>query len=255
MNATRPFASYIRSSIDLFAALHPRLQLAGMAPIEEATLFEVFPGAEWRVFSGQALPKKGSIAGRTTRRSLFTSLGVSGLPQQPTADQNDAVAGAYLAWCTRHKPNTVALEGVPPFPGNEELREGYILHAAAGPVTAVVEALAPLSPERRVSSPPEAAPAAVPDEEWSGDDELAVRLNDTGLVHGNDPENAWLRGLEVRFFETVAPHPRVHFSLLNRIQAGSWRVSPTIPDLLAQLEIRPPILSRRDAVTLRVRVV
>lgn len=256
-DSTRPFETYIRSSIDLFAVLHPELRLAGMprpdlglphgVPLETATLFEIFPGAEWAVLAGRRLSKKTSRAGRQERRDLFAAMGVLGLPPLPTADQNDALVGAYLAWCTRRQGAAVRLEGEPPSTGQVDLVEGAILHATAAARVPVPVAIA-------ASPLVEQDPVGVSDDEWSGDGDLLIRLNDTGLVHGTDPENAWLLEVTARGFETVAPFPIVRFELYPSKQVGSWRVRPTIPALLTQIGIDQPIISEKKAVTLRVRI-
>ena len=57
-DSSAPFQGYIRSSVDLFARLMNnrkvgfRLGGAGGLRFSEATLFEVFPGAEWTVLAG-----------------------------------------------------------------------------------------------------------------------------------------------------------------------------------------------------------
>ncbi|HET7788008.1 MAG TPA: DUF429 domain-containing protein [Myxococcales bacterium] len=133
--STAPFQGYIRSSIDLFAtmlAIAFKLDLAGDAGValKDATLYEVFPGAEWAVLAGARLSSKTSQAGRTERRQLFEHLAVQGLSALPTADENDALVGAYLAWCTRHRLAHATLTGSAPVRAAAvDLREGYILHA------------------------------------------------------------------------------------------------------------------------------
>jgi hypothetical protein len=130
----RPFASFIRSSLDLFAALlarRPAPRLGGAIRLEEATLFEVFPGAEWSVLARRRLAKKSSSRGRAERRALFAAAGVHGLPDLPTPDQSDALAGAFVAWRTRHDPGSVTLTGTPAYADAAGLREGCILHATA----------------------------------------------------------------------------------------------------------------------------
>ena len=130
-----PFQGYIRSSIDLFAGLVGDASgwpLAGLGGVgnAEAGLWEVFPGAEWVVLARRRLPSKTAVAGRQVRRNLFEALQVT-FPTQslPTADQNDALAGAYLAWCVHNRPSTVELVGVAPSMAAGVLREGFILHA------------------------------------------------------------------------------------------------------------------------------
>ena len=144
-----PFQGYIRSSIDLFAGLvgaAPPWPLAGLSGVGnfEAALWEVFPGAEWVVLAKRRLPLKTTTAGRQARRNLFEALQVT-FPTQalPTADQNDALVGAYLAWCVHNRPSSVELAGVAPYAADGEIREGFVLHAGS------LSALTFLQPSRR----------------------------------------------------------------------------------------------------------
>jgi hypothetical protein len=116
--STAPFHGYIRSSVDLFAALRGRT----------ARLIEVFPGAEWAVLAGRALPRKSSPVGKAIRRSLLERAGMSGLPAVPTADQNDAAVAAYVAWCSVNEPSALSLVGDDEFHDAGEQREGKIAH-------------------------------------------------------------------------------------------------------------------------------
>lgn len=249
--STAPFAGYIRSSIDLFAALLsvPGTRLGGAAGVamDTATLFEMFPGAEWIVIAGQRLPGKASLAGRAARRSLFEHLGIRDLPVLPTADQNDALVGAWLAWCTRHAPDRVALNGTPPTSDADGvLREGCILHAAGAARARGFVVADPPGAGSEIAPPAPPPPDA--SSEWSGGDALLLRLNDTGLVHGHHPENAWLTPMQSYELETLAPFPRVRIALqfAQRFPGGrSWTVTPTVPALLNQLgETRHPSNAR-----------
>jgi hypothetical protein len=258
-----PFQDYIRSSVDLFAGLlasSPTLRLAGNAGavLADATLYEAFPGAEWSVLAARRLPKKGSHHGRDARRRLLARLGISGLPALPTADQNDALICAYLAWCTRRLPAHVKLVGAAPFAANGELREGFILHATQGQR---------LELENDEAEPGDALPAAGDSggtegvassaSEWSDDDTLRLRLSDYGVVHGKLPENAWLQPGVDYDFETVFPHPVVRFRLEHAptFTGGlGWRAVPKVKPLLKSLGlIVPAHLSGSDSVTLRLR--
>ena len=256
--STAPFATFIRSSIDLFAALLsvPGTRLGGAAGVSmtTATLFEMFPGAEWGVIAGQRLPGKASLAGKAARRSLFEHLGIRDLPVRPTADQNDALVGAWLAWCTRHAPERVALAGTPPTSDDDGvLREGCILHAT-GKARALGFVVVP-----DAEAPGAGFESALPDAstEWSGGDALLLRLNDTGLVHGNHPENAWLAPMQSYELETLAPFQPVRISLefAQKFPGGrAWTARPTVPALLKQLgETRHP--SKAHPLSLPVRIV
>lgn len=131
-----PFQGFIRSSIDFFAGMinsNPQRHLAGLNGVEriDADLFEVFPGSEWALLANRKLPKKTTIDGRVQRRALFQNLHINFLNDEiPTPDQNDALIGAYLAWCVHNRETVVDLVGVPPSQADgDEIREGFILHA------------------------------------------------------------------------------------------------------------------------------
>ena len=262
---SRPFGDYIRSSVDLFAALlsgQPALQLAGLgaATVTNATLYEIFPGSEWVVLAGRRLPRKTSDAGRAARRSLLSRLGVQGLPTNLTADENDAVVGAYLAWCTRHASATVNLRGLPPNRSQGELREGYILHATglsrgAGGVmpvdTAQIQTFPP-APERARTD------TAVEDD-WASMESLSLKLIDYGLVHGNCPENSWMVSGVDYTCETVAPNPPERFQLTHAADfpgGRGWTSRPKIMALFKRLGYSTPAhLGEQNAVTLNVKLV
>jgi hypothetical protein len=92
----RPFAGYIRSSIELFSAFHragfnvsPDRFIGGVC--------EVYPGNIWRRLAGRLLPKKSTDDGRRARKYVLEALGVFDLPNLPTHDQNDACVAAVMA--------------------------------------------------------------------------------------------------------------------------------------------------------------
>lgn len=252
-----PYQGYIRSSIDLFAGLlgdDPPRALAGFDGVDnmEADLWEVFPGAEWGVLAKRQLPKKKTLPGRKARRTLLEALEVS-FPTEaiPTEDQNDALVGAYLAWCVHNRPSSVELVGKAPHTVNGEVCEGFILHA--GPTLGV--------------SPPKTEPAVRPStkvadrepgsaNDWNDDNAFLLMLIDDGLVHGTVPENAWLVSGQTYIVETVPPHPALRIELVpsETFPGGrGWCADPTISDVLAQLDHpRPQYLSRQNPVTLRV---
>lgn len=260
----RPFGDYIRSSVDLFAALlaaQPAPLLAGLgdATVTNATLYEIFPGSEWTVLAGRRLPHKTSSAGRAARRALMSGLGVRGLPTLPTADQNDALVGAYLAWCTRHAPGLVDLRGLPPIHTGGELREGYILHAARAPESQPARpADATQANERELASEPASA-EAVAEEDWASSESLVLKFTDYGLVHGTCPENRWLDAGVNYTCETIAPDEPERFELKpSPTFAGGrgWTVEPKIKALLTKLGYSaPPHLGEQNAVTLRIELV
>ena len=249
-----PFQGYIRSSIDFFAGLVRTASpwiLAGLRSTSnvEAGLWEVFPGAEWVVLARRQLPLKSTVACRLARRQLFEALQVT-FPMQalPTADQNDALVGAYLTWCVHHRPLSVELIGDTPVWDGGQIREGFILHA--GPNLGINFPLT----EALVTKGTDCEPEGVND--WNHDDASLLMLTDYGLVHGTEPENAWLRHGQDYNVETVPPHLPVTIRLIHAANfpgGRGWRAMPTIRNVLTQLgHPTPQHLARQNAVTLRV---
>jgi hypothetical protein len=90
-----PFAGFIHSSVELFAALHA----AGLAisPVAgQQGCGEVYPGDMWTAVVSR-LPKKGTTEGDRLRGAALGMLGVTGLPANVTHDQNDAAIAALAA--------------------------------------------------------------------------------------------------------------------------------------------------------------
>jgi hypothetical protein len=258
----RPFGDYIRSSVDFFAALlasQPALQLAGLGGtnVINATLYEIFPGSEWTVLAGRRLPHKTSSAGRATRRTLMSGLGIRGLPTLPTADENDALVGAYLAWCTRHAPGVIDLQGLAPIHSGGELREGYILHATKALESRAVMPVDTTQAEERDLAP-ESAHAEATQDDWPSCECLVLKLTDYGLVHGTCPENRWLDVGVDYTCETIAPDAPERFRLTHALTfAGGrgWTAEPKIKALLTKLGYSTPLhLGEHNAVTLRVKL-
>lgn len=256
-----PFQPYIRSSIDLFnALLQTPLSLAGLngTVLGNATLFEIFPGSEWTVFAGRRLARKASLTGRQQRLALFQHvLRLPQVPLLPTPDQFDALAGAYLVWCTRNRPTAVELVGNAPTIESGELREGYILHATQAPPRAADVTLSSTEPPELVA--PAEAVAPPPDEGWA-DDALLLYLTDYPVVWGSEPEDAWMQPNQNYVCQTLAPHPIHQFTLTYAPTVSGqrgWRCTPTVMQLLRLLNLPSPPghLGRVNAVTLRVRVV
>ena len=92
----KPFAGFIRSSLDIFAALR-RAGTKISPPAFLHGVSEVYPGHIWQVLAGRSLPKKSTEVGRRARKYILEALGVSDLPELPTHDQNDACVAALLA--------------------------------------------------------------------------------------------------------------------------------------------------------------
>jgi hypothetical protein len=92
-----PFAGFICSSLDIFAAL--RRAGTNISPLRFlGGVSEVYPGHIWTILAGRrVLPKKSTGEGRLARKHILEALGVSGLPELPTHDQNDACIAAVLA--------------------------------------------------------------------------------------------------------------------------------------------------------------
>ncbi|ATG90633.1 DUF429 domain-containing protein [Methylomonas koyamae] len=255
-----PFQGYIRSSIDLFAGLagaSPNWQLSGLNGVGnfEAGLWEVFPGAEWGVLAKRRLPLKTTIAGRKARRDLFEALRVKFTTQAlPTPDQNDALVGAYLAWCVHNRASSIEFVGVAPEVTNGEFREGFILHAGSplGVNLSATESAVALS-AGALEMPPEVA------RDWNDDQALLLMLTDYGLVHGTERENAWLIPGRNYTLETTSPHDSLRIQLVHAATFSGgqgWRVYPTTRNILAQLGYpAPQHLKRENAVTLRVVMV
>ena len=94
---TKPFAGFICSSLDLFNALK-REGIGVSPPAFIGGVSEVYPGHIWTIFSeNRPLPQKSTEAGRLARKRILEALGVSGLPNIPTHDQNDACVAALIA--------------------------------------------------------------------------------------------------------------------------------------------------------------
>jgi hypothetical protein len=255
-----PFQGYIRSSIDLFAGLlgaDPPRTLAGFNGVGsiEADLWEVFPGAEWVVLAKRQLPLKTTAAGRQARRTLFEALQVA-FPTQaiPTADQNDALVGAYLGWCVHNRPSSIELVGEAPYTADGEVREGFILHA--GPTLGLNLSITEpaVTPSTNVADrEPEAA------NDWNDDKASLLILTDYGVLHGTEPENAWLVPGQNYSVETVPPHAPLRIQLVHAATFSGgrgWRAEPTTRNVLAQLGYpAPQHLTRQNGVTLRVVVI
>ena len=127
---TRPFAGFIRSSLDIFAALRqagveisPARFLGGVS--------EVYPGHIWMILAGRrALPNKSTEQGRIGRKSILEALGVAGLPPLPTHDQNDACVAALMAASADGRVpglNTIAIGDPLSIDPDGTLREGVMV--------------------------------------------------------------------------------------------------------------------------------
>ena len=145
---SRPFAGYIKSSIEFFNALVAagfRLAELGGEDVKLANLFEAYPGAAWPcMYRGAGvLHSKSTVAGRQQRTAILQAFGCNfGNVLNPTHDQLDAALCAVLGWRFFHPEklgNGLAVELVrPPTPpvaparavfrdGGGALREGRML--------------------------------------------------------------------------------------------------------------------------------
>ena len=147
----RPYAGFVAGSARLFHALATsgsRFRLLGLgdAPLRDANLMEVFPGAAWRSLGGTTLPAKRSLEGRRQRFALLAAEGME-LPEGelPTDDQLDAAMAAWTAYCL--SAGRARLEGRAPRldAATGVIREGYIVQPY--PVEAEVDVEAgPVAP-------------------------------------------------------------------------------------------------------------
>jgi hypothetical protein len=133
---SKPFAGYLRSSVEGFARLVERsaLDLADLdgTTANGATLLEAYPGAAWPVLAGRRLAKKKTRQGREERRDLLLACGL-GLPEcLPNHDQLDAALCALLGWWLQAKTPRAQLVGESVYRDGAVLREGRILMPTAG---------------------------------------------------------------------------------------------------------------------------
>jgi hypothetical protein len=166
---TKPFAGFICSSVDLFAAL--RRERIAISPVGFiGGVCEVYPGHIWNILSaGIPLPKKSTGPGRLARRLMLEALGICSLPSLPSHDQNDACVAALLAVAADGQLPGVsaAFIGAPIFIDLDgALREGPMVipvvsgRAADSIANAIREILVSDAPARRMiettSEPPHA---------------------------------------------------------------------------------------------------
>ena len=124
-----PYGSFIRSSVEWYAALH----VAGVAisPLRGlGGVCEFYPGEGWIRLSQRRLPNKHSAVGRKVRLDLLRRFGVR-FPRGPIPDHDalDACLGALMAAAADGIVPGVALVsvGVPLRHGQDGLREGPIM--------------------------------------------------------------------------------------------------------------------------------
>lgn len=154
----QPFATYIWSSLDLFASLASH-GLSLFRRTGQGQVGEIFPGYAWSVLAGSGLPKKGSVDGRRARAEMLRAMGVlleDGV--LPTHDQNDACLAAVTAAAARGHVPGLSLQTVgdePYVDGRGQIREGLmVVPTASGPLAEKLRAVArAFPPPARPSSP------------------------------------------------------------------------------------------------------
>ena len=125
-----PFAGFVRSSVELFDAfavaeflVSPSKFIGGIS--------EVYPGDIWHRLVGRTIPKKSTQEGRRRRKRILQALGVIGLPDLPTHDQNDACISALMAAAADGKVGGMSVRGIgSPLARDPDgtLREGQSLY-------------------------------------------------------------------------------------------------------------------------------
>jgi hypothetical protein len=107
----RPYAGFIRSSVELFSAFaQAGFQVSPIGFI--AGVSEVYPGDIWHRLIRRVIPKKSTGVGRRARKLILEALGVTNLPDLPTHDQNDACISAVLAAAADDKVNGMTVRGI-----------------------------------------------------------------------------------------------------------------------------------------------
>ena len=126
---SKPFAGYIRSSIELFSAF-AKTGFSISPPGFIGGVSEVYPGDIWKRLTTRVLPKKSGKEGCLTRRLILQALGVTHLPNLPTNDENDACISAVLAAAADSKVRGMAVRGIGlplEIDPNGTLREGLMV--------------------------------------------------------------------------------------------------------------------------------
>jgi hypothetical protein len=107
----KPFAGFVRSSVELFSAfaavefsVSPSQFMGGIS--------EVYPGDIWHRLVGRTIPKKSTHEGRRARKLILQALGVIGLPDLPSHDQNDACISALMAAAADGKVGGMCVRGI-----------------------------------------------------------------------------------------------------------------------------------------------
>ena len=107
----RPFAGFICSSLDIFAELK-RAGTNISPPRFLGGVSEVYPAHIWKILAGRPLKRKSTLKGRLERKHILEGQGVSGLPELPTHDQNDACVAALMAAASDGAVPEIGIEGI-----------------------------------------------------------------------------------------------------------------------------------------------
>lgn len=121
---SKPFAGYVRGSVELFRELVHQFTLASDPDDRSSRLLEVYPGGAWPLLSKIQFARKTTVQGRQQRKAVLELRGLEFPNHLPSHDELDAAVAAYIAWCF-HRGTAVAI-GIKPFFDNDFLREGYI---------------------------------------------------------------------------------------------------------------------------------
>jgi hypothetical protein len=73
---------------------------------------EVYPGDIWHRLVGRTIPKKSTRDGRRARKLILQALGITGLPELPTHDQNDACISALMAAAAGSKVSGMGVRSI-----------------------------------------------------------------------------------------------------------------------------------------------
>ena len=125
----RPFAGFVRSSVELFAAFAAAELLVSPSQFMGG-ISEVYPGDIWYRLAGRTIPKKSTHEGRRARKLILQALGIIGLPDLPTHDQNDACISALMAAASDGKVSGMSVRGIGTLLARDPdgtLREGQIV--------------------------------------------------------------------------------------------------------------------------------
>jgi hypothetical protein len=107
----KPFAGFVRSSVELFSAFAALNLIVSPSQFMDG-ISEVYPGDIWHRLVGPTIPKKSTYEGRLARKLILQALGIIGLPDLPTHDQNDACISAAMAAASHGKVRGMCVRGI-----------------------------------------------------------------------------------------------------------------------------------------------